>query len=162
MIHLALKDLPRNKPFEQWPEERGPIQLSLSHDSQKMTGQAGVAQIYLGRLDKTLAEVLEIRRNDDNLTCDLENLQPLTNGRHRYPKWSSQIALVHHLPMPTCHQSQKTPERRQVPYVRNGTDIAFQIGLDVGTEPQLPALRPRHRFRISAMQQGDSIGLPHA
>jgi len=43
---LALEDLGRDKPFEQRSEEWRAIQLGLGGDSQKITGEAGIAQVH--------------------------------------------------------------------------------------------------------------------
>ncbi len=100
-----------------------------------MTGQTRVDEVELRRLDETLPEVLVERRHQQDLARDLEDRQPLRDRRHRDTERRCEIAAVQHLATATGDQRHESPKRRQVPNRCDRPNVAFEVGLDVGTKP---------------------------
>jgi hypothetical protein len=63
LIHLALENLGRYVTFEKGTEEWGAVQIGLRLDAEEIASEAGISEIDLGRFDQTLAEILEVGRD---------------------------------------------------------------------------------------------------
>ena len=62
-----------------------------------MAGKAGVGQIDLRGLDEALAGVLEIRRHEQHLPGQFEDVQPRAHGGDAESQRRGEIGLVQHL-----------------------------------------------------------------
>jgi hypothetical protein len=70
------------KPSKIGTEKRRALEFGLRLNAEQMAGQAGVSPIDLGRFDQALAEVLKVRRHENDLAGDFQDAQPLGDGRH--------------------------------------------------------------------------------
>jgi hypothetical protein len=94
LVHLTLEDFCCDKTFIQLSQKRRALKLSFRCDSQEIAGKAGVTPIDFRRFDESLAKVFEVRRNNDDLGRDFENVQPLAYGRHRNPERCGKIWMI--------------------------------------------------------------------
>ena len=119
--------------------------------------RTGIEQVELGRLDDPLAEALEVGWHEGDLSRDLEDAEPLRDRRHRDAERRGQIRLVQDLPGARRQQPQQPPERAEVANRADGSDVALQVCLHVGREPEprRRCSRSRHDLGEPAAEQGD-------
>ncbi len=63
----CLRNLGCDEALEEGAEKWRLLELGLRFDSQEMTGESGVRDVDLWRLDESLSEVIEVRREPEDL-----------------------------------------------------------------------------------------------
>ena len=94
------------KPSNIGPRKGRLLQLGRGLDAEQVTGEPGIGDINLGRLDQPFAHILEIGEHQQDLAGGFQNIQPAPDARHAHAQWRRQVRFVEHLPVPAGDQGQ--------------------------------------------------------
>src|SRR5207247_1381585 len=97
--------------------------------------QAGVDPVQLGGFDETLPEVLEIRWDEQDVAGRLQDVEPFGYRWNRDPQWSREVRLVQDLSVAAGQERKEPPELPEILDRLQGSNIALEIRLDIGVEP---------------------------
>jgi len=75
------------------------------------------------------------------------------NRGNRNPKRCGQISPIENLAMTARQECEKTPKGHQIAHIRDGPDIAFEVGLEVRREPELAGPGARKNLWKSTVQE---------
>ena len=131
LVQLRLECFHDDHVLEDCPEKRVSDDLSLLADSEKVRQQPYVCEIYLGRLDETLAEVSVVAGKHGYDKACFKDGYPVLDSRHAYADVVGDGLAVYKLSGAACEDAEKGVEFAAVLDVCNLIDVPFDISGEI-------------------------------
>ncbi len=152
-VDLLLDEFGGHKPLEDGTKKRRTIQRLRGIDAKQMAEKSGINKIQLGRFDESLPEVFIERGNKMDLRCHFEDAQPLRYRWHRKAKGGCKIGTVENLSTPAGNKRKEPTKRGKISNAADIPDIAFQVGLNVRSVPNVCGARLGKYFGKTSHEQ---------